>query len=157
MSIEDLLPAVAPRVAIDLRYTRWDYTRAGLRAVGTWRFDLKPPRPCMVLLPAKVKIHPDRVTPVVIDLDDAWKWTEEYGDPEECAILIMNWFAAGFLPGNPANTRDYNRVFNIVRERLNDLLMSPPAPARNPEIVGDMTITYRETGTVQQKDIVDDV
>jgi hypothetical protein len=53
MSIEDLLPAVAPRVAIDLRYTRWDYTRAGLRAVGTWRFDLKPRAPAWSSCPPR--------------------------------------------------------------------------------------------------------
>ncbi len=110
-------------VVLDLTQTHFEKTRGDLTLYGSWYGDQR--RPCLAVLPAKLK---EASIPLVIVLDDAWKWNPDDPDaqPENSARQIGAFlYANGF---DSANTFTAQRVVGLVHDHLGDLLRIPPKP-----------------------------
>ena len=106
--------------ALDLNLTAFDRVIRGIRVIGSWWLDqtgATAPKPCLVLLHPYRRVAPGRVTPVVIHIDDIWKWSPDLhdplpvenrrdGGPTWASRTIRTWLEDGLLPGNPLNPAD---------------------------------------------------
>ncbi len=143
---------VPERPVIDLAIRHFDHKVRMFRIIGTW-LKQGSREPCMVIIPRYQKIS--EITPCIIPLSSAWKWTEEVGDHIWSAHTAVSF--AMVLPINPFSEPDVNLLLDVIRGRLSDLLSMPPAPDLGKDIAGDITMTDRNTGKVIQKDLMDDV
>lgn len=143
---------VPERPVLDLSMRHFDHKIRGIRVIGTW-LTSGSREPVLVLVPSNKSL--EKTIPCIITLTNAWKWTEDIGDMFWAAIT-----AAGFAPAlglNPIIAADIDRILDVVRNRLSDLLAMPPSPPRPRNIAGDVTLIDNNTGSVIQKDIYDDV
>lgn len=145
------LPSLVPP-ALNLAKTHFWDTINGIHVIGTWH-STKPRRwkPCMVLLHAGRPISARHQTPIIIPLTEAWRWAMhgEVGDPGHCVAQCMKWMAAGFLPGNFQNKRDYMRIIDAINRRLPDLIAMPPRPVSGDQVaIGEVTAIDKDTGKI---------
>lgn len=137
---------MSSRVALDLTQTHFSKERGDLTLYGAWYGDRV--RPCLALLPTKTK---DFSLPLVITVDDAYKWNPDDpdADPAMNAVLVN-----AFLHTNgfeDANHYTRMRVISFVHDYLGDLLRIPPKPLTL-EVVADAYRTDAD-GNVSHKEI----
>lgn len=148
------------RPAIDLRYQHFKSEKHGITIIGTWLNDGNDSQPCMVLLHSGRDVRPGKTVPCIIALDQAWRWAfhGEVGDPAHCARLVATWIGTGALPGSVWNQKDRMQVADAVNSRLPDLLAMPPRPRIGTLIIGEASITEKDSGKViDQREVVNDV
>ena len=148
------LPKVAERPVLDLSKVHFDHRIKDLRVMGSWIMNRQDHRePCLVILSAH---HPiGTQTPCIVPLSNAWRWAEESGDELDAAIMAVN-FCDSLPHKSIQSTADITQVLSTVRSRLHDLLQMPPAPPKELEIAGHVSIHTSDERTIQ-KDIWDDV
>lgn len=143
--------------ALDLNKRHFDATINGIRIIGTWfREGRNRSQPCLVLLDPRYTLRRGhRPPPVVIKLDDAWRWAMhgDVGDPAHCVAQVCEWMHNGILPGNPANKLAYMAIIDAINQRLPDLIAMPPLPVEQGLIWGDLTATNRNTGETIEKEV----
>lgn len=132
------------RVALDLTQCHFQKTRGDLALYGSWYGDQL--RPCLAVLPALR----DGI-PLVILVDDAWKWNPDDPDakPEHNARNI-----GAFLHANSfgdANTFTAQRVLSLIHDHLGDLLRIPPKPV-SLKVVADAIRTDQD-GKVHHSEV----
>lgn len=121
-----------------------------------WTWNLHTDRPCVVLVPTYVPISHERIMPVLVSVDEAWRWDERIGDPRYTARACHK-IAEG-MRFDPTPER-LVRIFSIVNDCLPDLLRMPPAPRRDQgEVVADVIAIDIETGkTIHEAEVIDHV
>lgn len=117
-------------IALDLTQTHFTKERGDLTLYGSWYGDRL--RPCLAVLPTNLK---STSLPLVIVVDDAWKWNADDLDakPEHNAKQIGAFLYAN---GFDANTFTAQRLVGFIHDYLGDLLRIPPKPATF-EVVAD--------------------
>lgn len=150
-----------PIPALDLTLQAFDRTLRGVRVIGSWWLDqngVKMPRPCLVLLHPYRRVRAGRTVPVVIHLEDAWKWAPDTldplvgemrrdGGPTWASRTIRGWLEEGLLPGNPLNPTDRLAVMDAIVDSLRDLIHMPPLPPRKSRLIlGEIEIVDENTG-----------
>jgi hypothetical protein len=112
---------------LDLNYRQWVHRSGGLTAIGTW---VRQPgqlrwRPCMAIIRTDDEgdTEHERVRPCIVNLDNAWIWSEEHGDAEGAADIL-----AAFCLVLRMSTDDLPKLFDLIRSRLQDLVEMPPRP-----------------------------
>ena len=111
------------RHALDLTQCNFTKQRGDLTLFGTWVELDNRLRQCLAVMPT---YRMEGGIPLVITLDDAWKWDPDDPDakPEHNARMI-----GAFLHANgfsDANTFTAQRVLSLVHDHLGDLLRIPP-------------------------------
>lgn len=145
------------RPALDL--TRWHFRQqhGDISVYGSWWLaEDSGPTPCLVLIPTFSQSWA-KATPCVVRLNDAWMWSEEIGDPRRAAHLAMQFTQALGLDVN--NASNVFRVRSIIVDHLSDLLTMPPMPMamRSIEVIGEATITNRDSGKTIEREVVEHV
>ncbi|MGN7869558.1 hypothetical protein [Paracoccus sp. 22332] len=151
-----------PIPALDLSLTAFDRQIGPVRVIGSWWLDeqgMKMPRPCLVLLHPLRRVRAGVTVPVVIKLDDAWKWapdtpdpipglnTHTEGGPTWAKRTIAGWLREGLLPGNPNSLPDLIAVAGAIIDSLRDLIHMPPLPPRKSKLVlAEVEIVNTNTG-----------
>lgn len=148
---------------LDLNKVQFESTKNGIRIVGTWGYKIvegKKWEPCLALLHAGRPIKSSMTIPVVIPLNEAWRWAlhGEVGDPAHCVASICDWLCDGLLPGDPANKADYTRIMDAINSRLPDLIAMPPRPKGETMAIGEARKLDAKTGLViEEREIRIDV
>lgn len=140
-------------ISIDLSKRAWTRARGDLTAIGAWLSIGGRFRPCMVLIRTGDELS-EHAVPCIITMDKAWIWSEEVGDMALAADIL-----AGFLRAlrlSP-DRRDTFRVLSLIRDHLGDLLTIPPYRPEQGGIAAELTVTERETGSVREVEIREDV
>lgn len=139
--------------ALDLSFTHFKKQHGDITVYGTWLFDGNGDRPCLVLMRTNEERH-EAARPVVITVDNAWRWSEEHGEPE-----YASWQAeqAGKSLRLTDDVRTVLRIVALVNKHLGDLLSIPPFPREKGRALGELTITDRSTGKAIEVEISDDV
>ncbi len=117
---------------------------------GTWYGESD--RPCLALVPARAVISHERVTPCIVPLDTAWKWTEELGDIRDCAATCIQFAHA--LGLNPHDKASVLLLLTVIRDHIGDLLSMPIKPTEN-LVVADAIINTG--GKIEHKEIIQKV
>lgn len=144
------------------KHTFWD-TINGIHVVGTWAHRPRQGvkwKPCLALLHAGRPVTHRHQRPVVILLDDAWRWAMhgDVGDPAHCVASTADWLEAGRLPGSPWNKADYMRIVDAINRRLPDLIAMPPRPKGETAAIGEATMLDAKTGRIiEEREIRVDV
>lgn len=139
--------------ALDLSLTHFKKQRGDLTVYGTWLLDGEDDRPCLVLMRTNDERHA-AATPFVITVDNAWRWSEEIGDPEYASYQAEQ---AGKHLRLTDDVRTVLRIVALVNKHLGDLLSIPPFPREKGRALGELTITNRSTGKAIEVEISDDV
>jgi hypothetical protein len=140
--------------ALNLSFTHFWRSKAGMHIVGTWVWQEADRKyePAIVLLHAGRPLSFRSQVPVVIPLSRAWVWAAhgDVGDPAHVVKEIMTALAAGYLPGDPTSKADYLRILDAVNTHLPDLISMPPRPAdaARRRVIADVTATDRRTGQI---------
>ena len=94
-----------------------------------------------------VTLDPLRSRICVVPMDQAWRWSEEMGDPRDAALNAMRFANTLGLGASPTAAI---RVRGIIVDHLGDLLSMPPMPddMREKVVLGEAKVTARESGTV---------
>lgn len=137
---------------LDLNHYAWRQKHGDIEAFGTWCGDER--RPCMVLLrDGTYGLGFQRVTPVVILMDDIWVYDEREGRGFEALSRAMGLCEP--LGLSPSLTNQF-RVLGIIRGHMEDVIRIPPRYATDRHAVADFTMTDRDTGTVFETEVTDD-
>lgn len=152
------------RPALDLRQRHFERTKHGIVCIGTWLTNESDGRtqPCLVLLHASRPIAAGRTVPIVIPLDQFWRFVvaedKSLGDPQHAATSINEWLAKGWLPGNVHNPKDHLKVLDAINDNLRDLIHMPPKPRLGSYAIGDIEIRDKKTGkTIAEHEVLNDV
>ena len=145
------------RPAIDLRRRAFERRKHGIVIIGTWYREGNRTQPCLVLLHGSRPIRRGRTIPVIIPLDQAWRWAAhaDVGDPVHCGRVAREWLADGLLPGDGAIGA--LNILDAINDNLTDLIRMPPAPKGETQVLGDVIITNRLTGEVTEREMKQDV
>ncbi|WP_408592045.1 hypothetical protein ACIPCF_07985 [Paracoccus marcusii] len=150
-----------PIPALDLSLSAFDRNVGPVRVVGSWWLDqsgMRMPKPCLVLLHPLRRVRAGRTVPVVIHLDDAWKWSPDTmdplpgelrtdGGPTWASKTVRGWIQEGLLPGNPSNPGDRLRIYDAIVDSLRDLIHMPPLPPRASKLIlAEVEIVNSNTG-----------
>jgi hypothetical protein len=129
---------------LDLNREWRSFTLGDVKIILTWWYSPSEERtrPCMVLIPAFAPFH--KLNPCVVTLDKCWVWSEEIGDPEQAALMAVQF---GVRLGMPDQVSTAIRIRSLIVDHLQDLISMPPMPEelRQADILGEATVT--ETGT----------
>jgi hypothetical protein len=103
--------------------------------------------PCMVLVDAGRTVSAKHTMPVVIYLDNAWRFAvsedPRVGDRLHTKISITEWIDTGMLSGTFIN------ILSAINENLRDLYNMPPKPPFIGDYaIGDIIIKDRLSGSV---------
>ena len=135
------------RPDLDLTQRAWVHSYGDLTLYGSW-FGEKL-RPCIAILPSYRRRG---FQPVVVLVDDAWRWDGNTGSPfyvqQEAPRMAR---ALGMEP-TPATCA---RIANLINDHLGDLLTIPPKPAER-IAVADAIVTD-EDGRQQHYEITEAV
>lgn len=142
-----------PPIQLDLSLTHFKRPQGDLTVYGTWLLDGESDRPCMVIMRTNEERHPDAI-PVIITLDEAWKWSEEHGEPEYTSYQAE---LAGQNLRLTDDVRTVLRIVALVNAHLGDLLSIPPFPREKGNVLAELTVTNRSTGETTEVEIPDDV
>lgn len=93
----------------------------------------------------------DVLWPCVIVLEDAWKWTEEVGDPGHCARTSMRF--CEMLRLNHHDPRVAIQLTMLIQDHLGDLCSIPPYQAHDTEAVADIVMHDRHTGAITEVEV----
>lgn len=147
------------RPALDLNVKVFDRTIRGIRCIGTWltkEGERGRKEPCLVLLDANRPIMRGRTKPVVITLNNAWRFAAsddpELGDRNYAMSACVEWILEGYLPNDAVS------IMTAINECLRDLYNMPPAPRLEQKAIGDLIIKDRLSGsTIAEKEVTNDV
>lgn len=145
------------RPALDLTRYAWRQQHGDITAYGTWWLaEDSGPIACLVLIPTFYQ-SVERSTPCVVLVNDAWIWSEEIGDGAQAARAAFIFAQTLGLDIN--NASNIFRVRSIIVDHIGDLLSIPPMPGamRSNEVIGEATITNRESGKVIEHEVVERV
>lgn len=152
------------RPALNLAHRHFERTKNGILCIGTWLTDEKGGRtqPCLVLLHPGRPVKPGLTIPVVIALDQAWRYAmaedKSLGDPAHSGAQINYWLKQGLLPGDVMNPRDHIRVLDAINDCLRDLIHMPPKPKLGAYAIGDVLLIDKTTGkTIAEHEVRNDV
>lgn len=131
---------------LDLTQAHFEKTRGDLKLYGCW-FGEKL-RPCLVVMPTH-----RAGTPLVIELDTAYRWNPDDPDvsPRAAAAMVMRFLIANGMDGTNAIT--HQRVISLIHDHLGDLIEMPMKPL-NTVVVGDAFRTDTDTGKTTHTEIV---
>ncbi|AXF51434.1 hypothetical protein PQA73_gp06 [Erwinia phage Pavtok] len=131
---------------LDLTQPAFSKARGELTIYGAWHG--KRLRPCLVVLPT---YRPG--TPLVIEVDDAWRWNPDDIEADPRANMQLT---AAFLMANSmdaSNPFTAMKVASLVHDHLGDLLRIPPKPGET-IVVADAIQTDRDSGVVTHREII---
>lgn len=133
------------RYALDLTQTHFVKDRGDYTLYGSWVGNSA--RPCLAILPKNLR---EGHLPLVITVDDAWKWNPDDQDarPEMNAKMIDAFLAVNNFERGPFKAM---AVIGLVHDHLGDLLAIPPKKL-NLEVVADALRTDAD-GNVTHKEI----
>lgn len=124
--------------ALNLSQYHFVQRHGDLTAFGTW-YGTEQQRPALVLVRTNAVISHERVTPVVIPMDNLWIWSEEVGDPAHCAQACYRF--APSLGLDPYNSVSMMRIASIVRDHIGDVMSMPTEPTGEFRVVADALMT----------------
>lgn len=128
---------MTPQYDLDLTQVAFEKHYGDITIFGTW-FG-KDRRPALVLMPTAY-IGVPGVTPCVVPLSHAWRWTD-IGEPQHCARVSVMF--AESLGLSPHNIPTLMRITSIIRDHVGDLLMIPPKPTER-VVVADAVRTDQD-------------
>lgn len=133
------------RHALDLTQAHFQKDRGDHTLYGAWVGDRL--RPCLAILPKHLR---EGHLPLVVSVDDAWKWNPDDPDarPEMNAKMIDAYLSINGFDNGPFAAMG---IVSLVHDHLGDLLAIPPKPL-NLEVVAD-AIRTDEDGNVTHKEI----
>ena len=133
------------RYALDLTQTAFVKDRGDFTLYGAWVGDNA--RPCLAILPKHLR---EGHLPLVVSVDDAWKWNpdDEDADPVQNRMMID-----AFLHTNGIENGAFTAmaIVGLVHDHLGDLLAIKPKPLAF-EVVADAFQTNQD-GSVTHKEI----
>jgi hypothetical protein len=141
----------APRTALDLTETHFMRQCGDITVIGTW-FGTDQRRPCLAIVPSRVPMSHERITPAIVPLDTAYLWSEEMGDPQHCAHACAR-FASG-LGLDVHNKFAMINLMSAIRDHLGDLISMPVAPTDKHAVMADAIYTDAN-GREHHKEITD--
>lgn len=112
----------AARHALDLTRVHARHTHGDITVFLAWYGDTLKTEPAIVLVPTYRIGLPD-VTPCVVTLSNAWRWSAEIGDAAHCAQASMI-FAR--LLGLGEGLFGPMRVTSAIQDHLGELVLMPP-------------------------------
>jgi hypothetical protein len=136
---------------IDLARYKDKWTQGDLTLILTWL--LTNGRPCLVIVPTFPKPSYERTMPCIVPMDHAFLWAEETGDGGHCAEVSIQFATA--LGMNPHNVHGLIRLTSMIREHLGDLLVCPPLPSSEKEVLADVLMTNTDTGRSIESEVID--
>jgi hypothetical protein len=148
------------RPAIDLNFRHFQRTKRGVMYIGTWLRDKNRTQPCLVLLHASRDIRPGKAVPVIIALDQVWRWAMhgETGDPAHCGRLVYKWMKLDLVPGNPENAHERILLWSDINDFLPDLIAMPPMPPKAQRVIGEAIMRHAASGeTIKEVEVKQDV
>lgn len=139
------------RYDLDLTKPHFEKKRGDLTLYGAWHGERL--RPCLVVLPA---YRIEKAVPLVIEVDDAWKWQPDDPDvdPRLSAQLVVRFLMLNGMDYH--NTFTAMKVASLIHDHLGDLLNIPPKPTEG-VVVADILHTDRDTGKVTHKEVIERV
>ena len=131
---------------LDLTQSAFEKSRGDLTLYGCW-FGRRL-RPCLAVLPTY-----RQGTPLVILLDDAWKWNPDDPDVDIAgnASLVMQFLMVNGM--DFSNPMTHMRVISLVHDHLGDLIRMPVKPL-NTVVVADAIRTDHDTGKTTHQEII---
>lgn len=141
-------------VALDLRYRVWTKAHGELTFIGTWmRTDDAQYRPVMVIIRTGEE-YSEHTVPCIVPMEDAWKWSEELGNPELTARNTVAFVQA--LRMTP-DKHSAIRLTLLIQHHLGDLLGIPPFETQGiaQEVTADLVRIDHDTGEITEKEIRD--
>jgi hypothetical protein len=146
---EASMDADTPILDLDRYKDRWNH--GDMTVYLTW--NLITGRGCLVIVPRYLNPEYNRVRPCMVELDDAYLWAEETGDGAYAARMTYEF--ARWLGISQFSVRDLVRLTSMVREHLGDLLMCPPMPQSEKQVLADVLMTNTDTGRSVESTVVD--
>lgn len=139
------------RYDLDLTQPHFEKRRGDLMLYGAWHG--KRLRPCLVVLPA---FRIEKAVPLVIEVDDAWKWNPDDPDvdPRHNANMVGTFLLSNGM--DALNAFTFMKVTSLIHDHLGDLLRIPPKNAEE-VVVADAFHTDRDTGKVTHREIIERV
>ena len=139
---------------LDLAHVAFAHRRDDIMVFGSWvANDAGGRDPALVLLPAYTKISHERVTPCIIPLGMAWRWSPQHGDPAHAAQSSVVFAEA--LGLDPSNRMTLMRITSIIHDHLDDLVRIRPEPSYVKRAVADITHRDPETGRTVYSEVMD--
>lgn len=136
---------------LDLTQYHFMHQRGDLTIYGTWYGNQH--QQCLVIVPS---FRVEKCRPLIIDVDDAWKWNPE--DPQSMPGL-NRLYVNSFLDQNnmdAGNTFTAMKVVTLVHDHLGDLLHIPPKSTVG-VVVADAIRTDHDTGKEHHSEVIDHV
>lgn len=140
----------ARRPALDLTEISWSHQHGDVTMIGTWFDNGEALRPCIAIVPSYRSR--DGFKPAVILVDDAWRWSAEFGQPGYVAVEAPKIvYSLGF----DVTPQQCARIANLIQDHMSDLLNIPPKPVER-RVVAD-AIRTDENGKQTHTEILDHV
>lgn len=136
---------MSTRHALDLTQTAFVKDRGDFTLYGAWLGDNA--RPCLAVLP---KLLREGHLPLVVSVDDAWKWNPD--DPDADPVMNATLIDA-FLHTNGFERGPFKAmgIVSLIHDHLGDLLSIKPKPL-SLTVVAD-AIQTNQDGSVTHKEI----
>lgn len=145
----------AEKPILDLKFTYGSWDFGDISIIISWTLDDR--MPCMVILPTFAPRDNQSITPCIIRMADAFRWTDTIvGDAfhQERSAGI---FAAN-LGMDPFNHRLRARLIKLIQNRLQDLLTAPQMPETGEvAAIADLKLTNMLTGEITEIEAKADV
>lgn len=130
-----------PRPALDLTRYHARHTHGDITVFLTWYGDgAGRAEPALALVPT-YKIGHEGVTPCVVTLSNAWRWSAEIGDPHHCAQASL--IFARLLGMDDTTMFGPMRIATMIQDHLGDLVLMPP-DYREREVMADAVLRDRD-------------
>lgn len=139
---------------LDLTKRAWTHERGALTIAGLWAGIEDRMRPCIGIWRTADEGN-EKLWPCVVVLEDAWKWTEEVGDPGHCARVSMRF--CEMLRLDVHNPRVPIQLTMLIQDHIGDLVAIPPYQAQDAEAVADIVMHDRHTGAITEVEVREDV
>jgi hypothetical protein len=138
--------------ALDLTRYRNVYRHGDITVYETWWMaDRDGPQPCLALVPSHARA--DQMVPCVVTLSDAWKWSEEIGDPRYAVHACFEFAKALGLSTSKAT--NIVRIRSMIVDHLGDLVSMPPIPQGmlRELITGEAKLTTHDDGKTRHVEL----
>ena len=141
-------------VALDLRYRAWTKVHGDLTFIGSWIREENSQFTASIVIIRTGEENNEHTVPCIVPATDAWKWSEQIGDPRGQARTTVEFLNALRMR---FTRRNAIRLTSLIHDHIGDLLAIPPFETLGVEqvVTADMIRIDHSTGEITEQEIRD--
>lgn len=141
-------------VALDLRYRAWTKVHGDLTFIGSWMREENSQFTSVMVIVRTGEESSDHNIPCIVPVTEAWRWSEELGDPRGAARTTAEFLEALRMSFTKRNAI---RLTSLIHDHIGDLLAIPPFASLGVEqvVTADLIRIDHGTGEITEQEIRD--